>query len=406
MPLYYPSILKNSNPSYALVDATELRGNAYFTGSNGNQYGIPEDKRQLGMIVYFSSSQDFKYYKGNSTASAHWGSPLSWSMFGGGTTYTEGPGIIIDDNNVLSASLGYGLEFSSSFIQANLGEGLDFDNLNQIQALVRTVNGTKPTNGNIPVSLTAVLTGPSASGAPNNLIESSSGDVTGSITNATVWVVSGDTSTPDPDGLAYIFISQSSTAGGAGEWLPLSYINQDTADLRYVRLKPGNPTIIQSITSSLNISGSSITFTGSLYWKSGSNSGAKYATGGTNHVVVLSSSGELYVTGAYGAGGGSTPSALTFGTQTANYSLLAGDNNTVVRMLASTNLEVYVTASNFSSGDQVIVFQSGSGQVTFIPDATTEMLSANNMRKLRTQYSAATLAFTGNTCYLFGDIAP
>jgi hypothetical protein len=28
------------------------------------------------------------------------------------------------------------------------------------------------------------------------------------------------------------------------------------------------------------------------------------------------------------------------------------------------------------------------------------------MRKLRTQYSAATLAFTGNTCYLFGDIAP
>jgi hypothetical protein len=28
------------------------------------------------------------------------------------------------------------------------------------------------------------------------------------------------------------------------------------------------------------------------------------------------------------------------------------------------------------------------------------------MRKTRTQYSAATLIFSGSDCYLFGDIAP
>jgi hypothetical protein len=386
MAILTPVNITHNNPELPTVYFSDVKGNMWATGSDGNQYGIPEGKRELGMVVYFSSSQDFKYYKGGTTASADWSSPLSWSMFGGGATYLEGPGIIIDESNYISASL---------------GDGLEFDN-DKIQAKVRQVNGEDPINGNVAVSLTAVLTGPSSSNPPNNLIGSSSGTVTGSIANATVWIVSGDTSDPNPDGLAYIFISQSATADGYGEWLPLSYINQPTADIRYVRKSPnGGASEVQSITSSLNISGSSITFSSSLFW-----SGASDLGGATNYTLVLDDNGQIYKTGSYGSGGGSTPSALTFGTQTTNYALAATDNNKVVRMNSSTNLEVYVTASLFTSGDQVIVFQSGSGQVTFIPDTTTEMLSANNMTKLRTQYSAATLTFTGNTCYLFGDIAP
>lgn len=263
-----------------------------------------------------------------------------------------------------------------------------------------TVNGASMNaNGNITTALTSVLVGPSASGAPNNLIGSSSGAITASITNGTVWVVANDSSTPDPDGQAFIFVSQSTEfTPPRGKWYPLDTLNQTQADLRYVRLSSST---IQTITSSLLISGSDITFSSSLFW-----SGASNLDGAANNVLVLGNDGKIYITGSYGSGGGSTPSSLTFGTQTANYALAATDNNKVVRMFSPTNLEVYVTASLFTSGDQVIVFQSGSGQVTFIPDVSTEMLSANNMRKLRTQYSAATLTFTGNTCYLFGDIAP
>lgn len=391
MAILTPVNITHNNPELPTVYFSDVKGNVWTTGSYNEQYGIPEGKRELGMIVYFSSSQDFKYYKGGTTSSGDWGTAANWEVLGGGQTYSQGPGIIIDGSNYISASI---------------GAGLRFDNDSKIEATVRTVNGATPDTitGNITTALTAVLTGPSASdqGGGNNLVLSSSGAATGSITNATIWVVSGDNSSPDPDGLAYIFVSQSATAGGYGEWFPLSTLNQSQADLRYVRLNVGASNN-QNITSSLTITGSYVTFSSSLYWPI-----TQSMTGGgtVNTLIWDPSDGQIKTTGSYGGGGGSTPSALTFGTQITNYALSASDNNKVVRMNSSTNLEVYVTASLFSSGDQVIVFQSGSGQVTFIPDSSTEMLSANNMRKLRTQYSAATLTFTGNTCYLFGDIAP
>ena len=308
MAILTPVNITHNNPTLPTVYFSDVKCNVWTTGSDGNQYGIPEGKRELGMVVYFSSSQDFKYYKGGSTSSADWSSPLSWSMFGGGATYLPGPGINIDANNYISDRLGNGLEFNGTNIQAALGDGLEFNGTN-IQAEVRTVNGNLPINGNISTSLTAVLTGPSASSAPNNLIGSSSGDATGSIANATVWIVSGDSSTPDPDGLAYIFISQSATAGGAGEWLPLSYIDQNAADLRYVRLKPGNPSTVQYITSSLNITGSNITFSSSLYWLSGSHGANSPGALITASVIVLGNDGKLYITGAYGGGGGTNVKA-------------------------------------------------------------------------------------------------
>jgi hypothetical protein len=273
-----------------------------------------------------------------------------------------------------------------------------------------TVNGVAMNdNGNIAANLTAVITGLSSSlsGSPFFLsdIYTPRPPVSG-----TLFVVSGETgSRSGSNGEAYIFVTSSIQTGS---WQQIFGFNYTVADERYVKLVSGTP---QNINSSLNITGSvtfftssasdKIIFSSSLYWLSGSVATTPGA-GVTASVVVLGDDNKLYITGAYGSGGGSTPSALTFGTQTTNYALAATDNNKVVRMNSSTNLDVYVTASLFSSGDQVIVFQSGSGQVTFIPDITTTMLSANNMRKLRTQYSAATLTFTDNTCYLFGDIAP
>ena len=190
-----------------------------------------------------------------------------------------------------------------------------------IRKVPLTVNGAAMSaGGNITTALTAVLTGPSASGT-NNLIASSSGNKTGSLTNGTIWVVSNDSSTPDPDGLAYIFVSQSVDAGGYGKWFPLSTLNQDQADLRYVKLSVGANNN-QNITSSLTITGSNVTFSSSLYWSGASNLG-----GAANNVLVLGTDGRLYITGAYGVGGGSgTPGSPVNSIQYNNNGTFGGTN--------------------------------------------------------------------------------
>jgi hypothetical protein len=249
----------------------------------------------------------------------------------------------------------------------------------------------------VPIGIAEVLVGPSASGAPNNLIGSSSGNVTGSIQEGTVWVVAGDTN-PNANGLSYIF-DRGIPTPGYGIWYPLEL----NIPLPFVRIFSASR---QDITSSLLISGSEVTFSSSLYWSGSSQAAAN----STNYTVILSSSGQLYVTGAYGSGGGGGGvEPLGFKTNTnATYQLLTTDVNKVVRLNNASTITVGVTASLFSSGSQIIVFQSGAGQINFSPSTTpaTNMYSANNMRKTRTQYSAATLIFSGSDCYLFGDIAP
>jgi len=249
-----------------------------FSKSNGTTFSITVDTGSGGitntgslLLTASATLNTIEFTKGDGTTKFY-----VTIDTGSGQTYLEGPGIDINSN----------------YISASIGAGLGFDGSSKIQALVRQVNGSDPVNGNVTVNLTAVLTGASASGT-NNLIASSSGAKTGSIANATVWVVSGDSSTPNPNGLAYIFVSQSSDVGGAGKWFPLSTLNQDQADLRYVKLV----STTQNITSSLLISGST-TFSGSLSW-----SGSSNANGAAANVVVLSN-GQLYVTGAYGSGGG------------------------------------------------------------------------------------------------------
>jgi hypothetical protein len=106
------------------------------------------------------------------------------------------------------------------------GPGISIDGY-KISASVLTVNGSSPdANGNISTALTEAITGPSAS-----LVLSSSGAVTSSLTEGTVWVISGET-TPNEalNGVSYIYDVQN----GVGEWLKLSSLDQVTADKRNV----------------------------------------------------------------------------------------------------------------------------------------------------------------------------
>ena len=93
-----------------------------------------------------------------------------------------------------------------------------------------TVNGISATsNGNVASSLTAVTTGTSAS-----LQVSSSGNLTGSITNGLVWIITNNTPDPTKNGVAYIYAS-----GSIGQWYQLSGLDTATYDSRYLQLVGG-----------------------------------------------------------------------------------------------------------------------------------------------------------------------
>jgi len=331
MAILTPVNITHNNPELPTVYFSDIKGNIWATGSDGNQYGIPEGKRELGMIVYFSSSQDFKYYKGGTTASADWASPLSWSMFGGGTTYLEGPGIDINSN----------------YISASLGAGLEFDENSKIQSQVRTVNLQIPTNGNISLSITNTITGPSSSlsGSPFFLPDTYSPRPP---VSGTIFVVSGDIDA-NKNGNAYIFVTSSTQPGS---WQQIFGFNETTADLRYVRLSSDTT---QNISSSLNITGSvtfltsstsdKITFSSSLYWLSGSHGATTPGAGVTSGVVILGNDGRLYITGAYGAGGSGTPSAPINSVQFNNNSTFGGDSTLTFTPPTASNSSVPISSS-------------------------------------------------------------
>jgi hypothetical protein len=72
---------------------------------------------------------------------------------------------------------------------------------------------------------------------------------------------------------------------------------------------------------------------------------------------------------------------------------------------AAFTLTLPANLTNFPIGYQVSIMQIGTGQVQITTDATSTIVSANSMRYLRTQYSAATMVKKSATeWYLFGDL--
>jgi hypothetical protein len=82
MPVFYPDILEHNNNNRALVDITELRGNAYPLNSLSDTGSIPEDKRKVGAIVFVTSSGAFYGFSG--ITSSLWNDPTKWGSLGGG----------------------------------------------------------------------------------------------------------------------------------------------------------------------------------------------------------------------------------------------------------------------------------------------------------------------------------
>jgi hypothetical protein len=238
------------------------------------------------------------------------------------------------------------------------GNGIDITN-NSISSKILTVNSQPPTaNGNISLSITNTITGPSSSlsGSPYFLPDTYSPRPP---ISGTIFVISGD-GDANKNGNAYIFVTSSTQAGS---WQQIFGFNETTADARYVKLAS---TSTQNITSSLRISGST-TFSGSLSW-----SGSSNANGAAANVVVLSG-GQLYVTGAYGSGGGATPGGANTTIQfNDGGSTLSGSGNFTFDK--TTNV-VNLSGSLIVTGSTVL---SSSLQVIGTSRVTGSLIVSNN----------------------------
>jgi hypothetical protein len=208
MAILTPVNITHNNPELPTVYFSDVKGNIWATGSDGNQYGIPEGKRELGMIVYFSSSQDFKYYKGGTTASGDWSTSANWETLGSSNFVSYN--FTASFSNESTWNVYHNLGYRYVIIQT-------FDNSgNQILPSEITLTNTNTASATFPepTSGTAVVTfggatfnNPQLPSNPVNSVQYNNGGVFGGSDNFTF--DGNSLYLKDPTGARYSFINNS-----------------------------------------------------------------------------------------------------------------------------------------------------------------------------------------------------
>ncbi|NDB61670.1 hypothetical protein EB001_25005, partial [bacterium] len=182
----------------------------------------------------------------------------------------------------------------------------------------------------------------------------------------------------------------------------------DDADASAARTTLGLGTIATAatsdyvdVTNSQSIAGTK-TFTGSIAF---SGSGAIAISSSSTAVTqtALDNSTKIATT-AYVQ----TATRVAVNTQTANYTLVIGDEGKMIEFNSASNLTLTIPANSsvaFPVGTQILISRYGTGTVQVL--ITTDTLrSASSNRFLASQYSGATLVKrTSTEWYLFGDLS-
>ena len=264
--------------------------------------------------------------------------------------------------NALSASYATTASYAlnaptASYVSLVAGPGITVNGL-EITASVRSVNGSFPTNGNVQASLTATVTGLSAS-----LQASGSGTVTASLQDGLVWVVTGETGPASAsNGEVYIYHSAS-----VGEWFPVAPSDQAGNDARYLMLTPQSP-----LAGALDLGTNNIT-NGNLI---GTASWAESTVSSSYPVTVAGST--LRSVNPVGGNGASTVNSVFLGglagdlAASANYSVFIGSE--------AGNAAEYASNSNFighGAGSQANT-GSNSNMMGYYAGAQTENTDNSN----------------------------
>ena len=199
----------------------------------------------VGTVLYATTAS----YAENAGTTVDTGAFVSTSSFTDFTASYDGYVTTINNWTGSTTSQFGGTAATASFVTLLQGDGITIDGL-EITANARTVNGVFPgTNGNIATTLSNTVTGTSAS-----LIVSSSGNVTASLQNGLVWVISNNVADSTKDGNTYIYVS-----GSVGAWYRLTGIDNAAYDARYLQVSGFN-----KMEGDLNMSQSSIINAGDI----------------------------------------------------------------------------------------------------------------------------------------------
>jgi len=107
MAINFPTELINSNPSFSLVDVSEVRGTARPINQLSDTGSIQFDERKVGQWVFVTSSMEYWAFFGDDVSS--WSDPTKWSFLFN-TSGSEGlptgsnREIQFNDNNLFGAS--------------------------------------------------------------------------------------------------------------------------------------------------------------------------------------------------------------------------------------------------------------------------------------------------------------
>lgn len=92
----------------------------------------------------------------------------------------------------------------------------------------------------------------------------------------------------------------------------------------------------------------------------------------------------------------------TIQTKSANYTLLAGDNNNIIEVDTTSTITL---PNGLSTGFQAIIVNTGVAQ-TITLSATTTLTSKDSLVTITSQYGAATVVHVGSNVWrAFGDLA-
>jgi hypothetical protein len=133
--------------------------------------------------------------------------------------------------------------------------------------------------------------------------------------------------------------------------------------------------------------------------------GATGSTGATGETGITGATGPVGVTGATGL---DFSLILTNG-QAGTYALELTDKNKIINITSST--QTYLTiqndvATDFEIGTRILVSRGGTGEVGITGGGGVTINSAQGLRNLKYQYSAATLIKNeADTWTLFGDLS-
>jgi hypothetical protein len=214
MPIIFPDTVKPANTTYPIVESTDLKGTAYIIGQISETGSIAVSKRQQGMIVFTTSSQQFYGFYGQTTGSIDWDSTLNWrplSTFSGSYTGSFS-GTSSYSNQALSSSYALTASFAlnGGGTTVDTGSFVTTSSFNNLTSLFNNFTSSYNTG-----SFTGSFTG-NGSGLANipasgitglNLSQIATGSITASVSDGTgsFTITSGSTN--------LLFVSSSGNVG-------------------------------------------------------------------------------------------------------------------------------------------------------------------------------------------------